>query len=127
MLEVAVLGPVVFDLTHIRAQALVDTGATTSGIGARIINELALTSYGKRFLKSATDEGPVSYYLFRIGLFESIGSEPADAVQLPHIFPGLDGFSWSRHADFDVILGMDVLRHCDFSMTRDGRCVLSFG
>ena len=110
------------------ARALVDTGATVSGIGPRGIAELGLTSHSKKPLKSATDEAFVDYYLFRIG-FEISGHETAsaDAVRLPYVFDELDGFSWGRPGDFEVILGMDVLRMCDLSLMRDGRCSLAFG
>lgn len=118
------------DLTSFPAVALLDTGATVSGIGPRMISGLGLESYGKNRLKSATDELFVSYYLFRLGLHGSDGEAAgagADAPRLPYIFDDLDGFSWSRHAEFDVILGMDVLRQCDLSMDRSGHCSLRFG
>lgn len=117
------------DLTSLPAVALLDTGATVSGVGPRMISELGLESYGKNRLKSATDELFVAYYLFRLGLHGNDG-EPGHPVRtsgFPFIFDDLDGFSWSRHADFDVILGMDVLKQCDFSLDRSGRCSLRFG
>jgi hypothetical protein len=118
-----------FDITSVTCMALLDTGATTSGIGAPIIAELGLISYGKKRLKSAREESFAPYYLFRVGI---AGQNKADlgmppAVTLPYIFPETDGFSWSHATDFQVILGMDVLHLCDFHIARDKRWKLAFG
>ncbi len=116
------------DLTYFSATALLDTGATVSGLGPKPIQALGLESYGKNRLKSATDEKFVEYYVFRVGfLARSERAEDSHTPALPFTFDEIDGFSWSRFADFDVILGMDVLRKCDLSMDRDKRCVLRFG
>jgi Aspartyl protease len=109
------------DLTFTKAQALLDTGSTVSGLGPRVIDKLGLDSYGKRLLGSATELRMVNYYFFRIGLF---GIESGD---LPYIFAELDGFGWPEHKGFDVILGMDVLSQCEFSMRRNGQWQLTFG
>ena len=129
LLPVAVLRPGhAIDLETYTATALLDTGATVSGIGPRVIAGLGLKSYGKNRLGSATEERFVDYYLFRLGLFsdDQVGSEQLAPSDLPYIFDELDGFSWSRTADFDVILGMDVLARCDVSLDRNGRCTLRF-
>ena len=80
-------------------------------------------------MKSATDEIFVSYYLFRIGLFSSVQLTdlPQDASILPFVIGELDGFSWGRHADFDVIVGMDILSQCDIALDRSGTCKMLFG
>ena len=114
------------DMTSIPARALLDTGATVSGIGPRIVRALGLASHSKKRLKSATEEAFVDYYLFRIG-FHIGDADLGNVPQLPFVFEASDGFSWARSADFDVILGMDVLRQCDFTMDRAGLCKLRFG
>ena len=93
------------------ATALLDTGATVSGIGPRVINQLALLTSGKNRLGSATDEAFVDYYLFRLGLFstDQLLLDQLGPGDLPFLFDEIDGFSWSRATDFDVILGMDVV------------------
>lgn len=111
------------NLTLVRANALLDTGATVSGIGPRIISELGLVSHQKRRLVSATQISFVDYYLFRIGLF----SDDANlATNLPYIFDKIDGFGWGREGDFEVLLGMDVLSRCDLSVSRSGTWQLNF-
>ncbi|MEQ1549182.1 MAG: hypothetical protein ABL918_11140 [Chakrabartia sp.] len=128
VLPVAILGaenPA--DLTHVRALALLDTGATVSGIGPRIIHELGLESHQKRRLVSATEIRFVDYYLFRIGLFAEQGDVSAQESSIPYIFGESDGFSWGREGDFEVILGMDILKQCEFSSDRSGQWALLFG
>jgi predicted aspartyl protease len=130
VLPVAILRPgAPNDLEYFTATALLDTGATVSGIGPRVIEGLNLQSYGKSRLKSATEEAFVAYYLFRLGLFtteqvEMIGMQTSD---LPFLFDELNGFSWGRASDFDVILGMDVLSQCDIAIKRNGICAIVFG
>lgn len=117
------------DLTSITATALLDTGATVIGIGPRIIAELGLESYGKNRLRPATDEAFVDYFVFRVGLFstEQVVEIPSGADALPYIVDEVSGFSWGRHADFDVILGMDILSRCDVNLDRYGTCRIEFG
>jgi hypothetical protein len=127
LLEIAVLKPGGWeDFAWIPATALLDTGATVSGLGAPLIRKLGLLSYGKRVLKSAGDEAPVPYFMFRLGLFPDQSGPLADP-RVPFVFADLDGFGWTRDADFEAILGMDVLRQCDLQMDRSGRGRLAFG
>jgi hypothetical protein len=52
----------------------------------------------------------------------------AQSVQeWPFLFDEVEGFSWSRPGDFDVIIGMDILSSCDVALSRDGLCRLRFG
>jgi hypothetical protein len=115
------------DLTFVDALALVDTGATVSGIGPRIITTLGLESHQKRRLVSATEIRMVDYFLFRLGLFANAGAPESTPPLLPYIFNDIDGFSWGQAGDFDVILGMDILRRCDFLIDRAGNWSLGFG
>jgi len=45
----------------------------------------------------------------------------------PFLFEEVIGIELTNTFDFDALLGMDILRQCDFSMNRDGRCSLRFG
>ena len=125
LVDVLVFGPDPTNFDSVRGNALIDTGATVSGIGPRIINELGLHSYGKKPLGSATEERMVEYYLFRLGFPPHSG--PNEQPEWPHIFERTDGFSWARPTEFDVILGMDVLLECDLRVNRHGKCQLRYG
>jgi Aspartyl protease len=122
LLPVAILrAENVTDLTHLRGTALLDTGATSSAISPRMIDELGLVSHEKRRLVVATEERLVDYYLFRIGLF----AEAPDP--LPFVFAETAGFGMRPSRDFDVILGMDVICQCDFQLYRSGHWKIGFG
>ncbi len=126
LLNVAILGsrnP--NDLTSFSCTALLDTGATSSGIGPGVVNELALRSHQKKPLSVATEMRMVDYYLFRVGFHLSKANESSSS--LPFVFAETDGFSWNEPKRFDVILGMDVLSQCDFSLNRTGDWELAFG
>jgi hypothetical protein len=125
-LEVAILGSrEPLDLTHRRYSALLDTGASTCGIGPRVIGDLSMRSHQKKPLSVATELRMVDFYFFRIGLFSHDDNEHANG--LPFVFAETQGFSWSEQKSFDVILGIDVLKQCDFAMSRNGRWTLKFG
>lgn len=113
------------DLTYVQATALLDTGATSSGIGPQIVNGLGLRSYEKRPLSVATEIRMVEYFFFRIGLFDQ--QSAVVSLPLPYIFPELDGFGWMEPRKFDVILGMDVLSQCDLRIKRNGEWEICFG
>jgi len=110
------------DLTATAANALLDTGATNSGITPIIIEKLGLQSIGKRPLGSARAEEQVPRYLFRVGL-EMTASER----RFPFIFDAIDGFELRNSVHFDALIGMDILRQCNFEMRHDGGWSLAFG
>lgn len=108
------------DISFVEALALIDTGATSSGIGPKIVEKLKLKSHQKKQLSVATEMRLVDYYLFRIGFINN--DDP-----MPYIFEDIDGFSWLEQKNFDVILGMDIISQCDLHVMRNGCWKLSFG
>lgn len=130
LFPVAILRPAYSgDITSFSATALLDTGATVSGVGPRVVEALALGTHGKKRLRSATEERFVAYYLFRVGFYTTEQMTDPDRMDLalPYVFDDLDGFSWVGTADFDVIIGMDVLSQCEMRFDRSGACRLHFG
>jgi len=116
----------VTDFDGFRATALLDTGATTSGITPRVVDALRLVGYGKRPIGSAQGDGQAERYLFRIGLY------PTSAIDdgrpgFPFTFEAIMGFGLTESFRLDALLGMDILSQCDFRMDRSGRAILSFG
>lgn len=112
------------DISFVDAVALIDTGATSSGIGPKIVEKLRLKSHQKKPLSVATELRLVDYYLFRIGF---VDGDAVSQNSLPYIFTETDGFSWLEQKSFDVILGMDVISQCDLHVMRNGSWQLSFG
>lgn len=114
------------DLGGYRALALVDTGATTSGITPRIIEMLGLVGMGKRPIGFAQGDGQADRYLFRVALSSPSSTGEAE-TSLPFVFEAIMGFGLAGGFRFDALLGMDILSQCDFRMDRHGHAVLSFG
>ena len=118
------------DLTVVNALALLDTGATTRGIVRRVADALDLAPAGKRPIHIARGIVQVERYLFRVGLEQQT---PGEAPRFPYVFDETLGFELSDTTSLpdgrslDAVLGMDVLRRCDFTMRRDGRCELVWG
>ena len=104
------------DLTPCKVVALLDTGATSSGVAATVAAELGLPSIGKEPINTAGGTVVVNRYLFRIAF--------ARTGEFPFVFDDITGFELIAHGAFQAVLGMDVLSRCDFAMTRDGRCTL---
>lgn len=117
------------DMTSFEATALLDTGATVSGIGPSVIEALDLRSHMKKRLLSATEEVFADYYLFRVGFHTTRQLERVEQAisEWPYLFPEIEGFSWMRRGDFDIIVGMDILSQCDVAISRQGECCLTFG
>ncbi|MEM8697448.1 MAG: retroviral-like aspartic protease family protein [Pseudomonadota bacterium] len=112
-------------LDGLETNALLDTGATTTGITPRVVEQLKLESLGKRPLGSARGDELAERYLVRIGLVDRDGdpNEP----RFPYIFSEKMVFALKNSFRLDALLGMDVLSECDFEMNRNGNCVLRFG
>ena len=110
------------DMTNVDATALIDTGATVSGIHSKLAEQLDLRPVGKRPILTAHGLAHIDHYLFRIGLKPDEWTAP-----YPFIFPEVIGLALSGSDHFDALIGMDILRHCDFCIDRDGNCQLNLG
>jgi hypothetical protein len=113
------------DLDGTAATALLDTGATVSGIARRIAAALGLPRRGRQPLASAHGVGDLQRYEFRVGLTPDYS--PPDAPGFPFVFEQVIGIELSDSFGFDALLGMDILSQCDFVMNRCGACRLAFG
>ena len=126
ILPVLILKPTPsFDLSGYQAQALLDTGSTTTGITPRVARSLCLARRGKRPIGSAQGEGQAERYLFRIG-FHVVSPAPSDPT-FPFVFEDVIGFELAENFMFDALIGMDILSQCDLQMERCGGWTLSFG
>jgi hypothetical protein len=105
--------------------ALLDTGATVSGITPRVARALDLAPRGKRPLESARAEEQAERYLFRIGL--NPDRAPGEPPAFSFVFEDIVGFELGEHFHLDMLLGMDVLSQCMFQMDAAHRCQLTVG
>ena len=113
------------DFESLNAVALLDTGSSVSGVSGKIASELGLGELGKRPLKSAQGLGQVQRYAFRLG-FHPDGAE-LNRPQFPFVFDEVIGIELSNSFEFTALIGMDILKQCDFTMNRDRQCRLAFG
>lgn len=121
LLEIIILRPGDgADLTSVSATAILDTGATTSGVSTMIARNLALPAMAKRPINTANGLLQARRYLFRVGL-------PQAASNAPFVFDDILGFELNDGIAWPVLIGMDILARCDFSIRRDGSCSLAFG
>lgn len=113
------------DIRFHKVTALVDTGATASGLMPHVIDALDLTPMGKRLVKAAHGEAMADTFVFRIGLFPdtTVASDPS----FPYIFDAVMGLRFGPSEHFDAIIGMDILSQCDFAIARNRICRLAFG
>jgi len=125
LFEVILLPPApTSNLTGVTGIALLDTGSTSSGITRRIADSLGLIGRGKRPIASAHSESQVEHYWFRVAIQpNNVDSAPA----FPFVFEEVVGFELRNAFQFQILIGMDILRQCDLHMTRDAQCVLQFG
>lgn len=108
----------------VQGSALLDTGATISGITGTVAEQLGLAGLGKRPLGSARGQAQVERYVFRIGLSPKQGD--ADPPRLPYVFEEVIGFELTNNFRFEALLGMDVLSQCDLILSRSGHYRLRF-
>lgn len=124
LLPVVILAPYpITNLAGVEALALIDTGASASGITVGLARTMELSGLGKRPLKSAQGEGQVERYAFRVGLKPDQSSEGA----FPFVFEEVIGIELTNAFEFNALIGMDILSQCDFRSRRDGLCSLTFG
>lgn len=111
------------DITSVSFMALLDTGATASWISRTVVDRFGFRAIGKKPVVVATEVRLRDSYAFRLGLHDS----DAESVELPIVFAETIGFMIDQASGFDVLLGMDILSECDFSMERNGWWKLDFG
>ena len=120
LIPIQILRPApAIDLTPFEATALLDTGATSSGVSRTVADTLGLPSIGKEPINTAGGTVLANRYLFRIAF--------ARTGEFPFVFDDITGFELVYHRAFQAVIGMDVLGRCDFTMARDGLCRLRLG
>lgn len=96
-------------------KGLWDTGASVSSITQRIVDEMNLTPIGKTSISTANGIVVVSTYFVNIGL--------PNGVTVRNVLVSCADLG----NDIDVLIGMDIIRHGDFSIAnKNNRTTFSF-
>lgn len=86
-------------------RGLWDTGASKSSINQKIVDDLSLIPVGKVNISTANGVVAVNAYFIDIGL--------PNHVVIPNVMVSCADLG----EDIDVLIGMDIIRHGDFSIT----------
>lgn len=86
-------------------RGLWDTGASRSSITQRIVDDLSLIPIGKNNVSTANGIVPVNTYFVDIGL--------PNGVTVQNVLVTCCDLG----QDIDILIGMDIIRHGDFSIT----------
>lgn len=124
VLPVAVLPSIVADNPHDLdlTEALIDTGATGTGLRPDVANRLAIPGRGRRRVLTANGDILVPEYRIRLGFYPGIYTAEAQAPSgvMPYMLDlGLLAHALHEHFPYAMLIGMDVLQHCDLSIRRD--------
>lgn len=92
-------------------KALVDTGATSTGITKAVVKQVDLSQIGQVPVRSVSGVQTHNSYRFQIGLpsGRSINKEGTGILRKFYmIYRDIEGIEFFDHGDFDVLLGMDI-------------------
>jgi hypothetical protein len=124
-----ILEPRNFQIQEYRA--LIDTGATITCLCQNVVKQERLKSYGMTQMFGANGPSIHLTYLVNIGVwcselvdFEGNGEISRSLYQIPETIeaPIINPNQW-----FDVIIGTDILKNCEFHLKMGGEFTLSLG
>ena len=98
------------------ATAIFDTGATNTCISKKIVDALGLVSAGAKITGTAAGPIECETFLVDVGLPNQVTVQGVEVSN-----PEIDG------ADFDVLIGMDILNLGDFAISNfEGKTTFTF-
>ena len=108
-------------------RALVDTGATGTAVTGRVVSSAQLKPISKRKVLGVSGAMISNVYQFRLG-FVLQNQSPDGSAETGISFVGgmLQGTELAGEHDFDVLLGMDVLRHCQLTLLPSRQFTIAF-
>ena len=100
--------------------ALIDTGATGTGLRPDIAASLKVPGRGKRRVVTANGDMLVPEYRIRIGFYCGTFSDQPRADGSPYVLEfGLLVHALRENFAYPMLIGMDVLSSCDLHLRRD--------
>ena len=108
-------------------KALIDTGATSTMLSRRVIEQLQLQPVTKLQFANLAGTTWVDGYLFHVAFYEQepvVGSKDPSKI---HIYKTvINGGGLSYNPSFDVLLGMDLITTGRLVIDSDGTFAFSF-
>lgn len=106
---------------------LIDTGATTTCISSKVIEDCHLEPTGKTLMVGATGQEEVDQFTFGVGFI--IDGNQATTGTFKGTLQALQvqGCQFSNHSDsvFDVLIGRDIISRGSITLSFDGHFILS--
>lgn len=102
--------------------ALIDTGATGTGLRPDIAEKLNIPGRGKRRVITANGDILVAEYRARLGFYPGTfaGAAEAPPTAMPYVLElGLLVHALREFFTYPLLIGMDVLSQCDLELSRD--------
>jgi predicted aspartyl protease len=106
--------------------ALIDTGATGTGIRQDVAMRLALEKRGRRRIFTANGDIIADEHLIRIGMYVGDFPDSFDlAGRLPFVLEE-EVMAYALHPNFsfEMLIGMDIISQMDLSLSRTGEVSL---
>lgn len=102
-------------------RGLIDTGAAVTCVTRSVAQRVGLVPRGKRPLGNVSDIRLHTAYSFVVGVWYSQSN--GDAMNETRGYYGFEpvlGCDFQDNADFDVLIGMDIISQGDFATKRSG-------
>lgn len=113
----------------IRADGLLDTGATGTAIRSDVARELGLRPKGQRRVFTANGDLMAQEYLFRVGFIcgDYLDPDFDPHAQQPYVLEQeILGFELGERFAYPVLIGMNVISQADFTTGAAGTAQLVF-
>ena len=103
-------------------EALIDTGATGTGLRPDVADRLKIPGRGRRRVQTANGDILVPEFRIRLGFFPGLfeGEVERLPTAMPHVLElGLLVYALREFFTYPLLIGMDVIGHCDLDIRRD--------
>lgn len=102
-------------------RGLIDTGAQVTCVTRLAAARVGLVPRGKKRLGNVSNIETHTAYSFVLGVWYTVdGGDSMNETKSYYGFDPILGCDFKDNADFDVLIGMDIIERGDFRTTRDG-------
>jgi len=107
-------------------KALIDTGASSTCVSEEVVGKCGLDATGMVPMIGATGEADVEQFTFAVGFVFPHDQEPSGQTNANLIVRPVQGLKFHNgKSTSDVLLGRDIICDWVFSLSFDGRYIIS--